>query len=111
MFSQSEASFRRLLPLLEPHIQKLALGGASMLVYVLCWPILAWLAGELIPNIGDGNLIKVLQVIFAALIVFLIQKIAQFIQDTVLAEPALSVSQDLRSSVFRKLQKVQLRSL
>ena len=44
MFSQSEASFKKLLPLLRPHIRKLILGGTSMLVYISCWPLLAWLA-------------------------------------------------------------------
>ena len=82
-----------------------------MVIYVACWPVLAWLAGELIPKIGEGNLIRVSQVIVIALIVFLIQKLAQFIQDTLLAEPSLRISQDLRSDIFRRLQKVDLASL
>ena len=111
MFTQSEAGFRRLLPLLKPHLKRLMLGGCCMIVYVACWPILAWLAGELIPNIGEGNLRKVLTVISSALIIFLIQKFAQFIQDTTLAGPALRISQDLRRHIFFNLQKVQLGAL
>ena len=111
MFSQSETGFRRLLPLLKPHFKKLLWGGASMLVYVACWPVLAKLAGELIPNIGEGNLKKVSQVIAIALLIFLIQKFAQFVQDTLLADPALRISQDLRSQIFSKLQKVELGAL
>ena len=79
-----------------------------MLIYVACWPLLAWLAGELIPQIGKGDLSKVSQVIIIALIVFLIQKLAQFIQDTLLADPALKLSQELRSDIFRKLQHIEL---
>ncbi|WP_320667667.1 ABC transporter ATP-binding protein [Prochlorococcus sp. MIT 1307] len=111
MFSQSEAGFRRLLPLLKPHKRNLLLGGCSMVVYVACWPILARLAGELIPNIGEGNLINVSKVITIALLVFLIQKLAQFAQDTFLAQPALKISQELRSQIFSRLQKVELGSL
>ncbi len=74
-----------------------------MLIYVGCWPLLAWLAGKLIPSIGNGNLNKVLLVILVALIVFLIQKLAQFIQDTQLAEPALRISQELRRDIFSTL--------
>ena len=111
MFTQSKAGFRRLLPLLRPHHRQLIWGGCCMLIYVACWPILAWLAGELIPEIGEGNLTRVSQVIVIALIVFLIQKLAQFIQDTLLAEPSLRISQDLRSDIFRRLQKVDLASL
>ncbi len=82
-----------------------------MIIYVGCWPILAWLAGELIPNIGKGDLKRVTQVIVLALIVFLVQKCAQFLQDISLAEPALRVSQQLRQDVFISLQAVDLGSL
>jgi ATP-binding cassette subfamily B protein len=82
-----------------------------MLIYVACWPVLAWLAGELIPKIGEGDLKRVSEVIIIALVVFLIQKLAQFIQDTLLAEPALKISQELRRNIFSKLQKVELGSL
>ena len=56
-----------------------------MLIYVGCWPLLAWLAGQLIPAIGAGKLAQVVQVIAIALTVFLVQKLAQFGQDTMLA--------------------------
>jgi len=93
---------------LKGHLPVLILGGISMLVYVICWPILAWLSGKLIPAIGQGNTKLVLIVILQALIVFIIQKIAQYLQDSLLAKPALSLSQDLRSTLFRKLQKTNI---
>ncbi len=82
-----------------------------MFIYVSCWPILAALAGKLIPAIGGGELERVLKVMAQALAVFLIQKIAQFGQDTFLAGPALQVGKDLRSNLFRELQQTQLLSL
>ena len=82
-----------------------------MFIYVICWPFLAWQAGELIPSIGEGNLSKVVKVIFISLVIFFIQKIAQFIQDTSLANPALMISQQLREKLFKKLQRIQLNSL
>ena len=78
-----------------------------MLIYVGCWPLLAWLAGQLIPAIGAGKLTQVVQVIAIALTVFLVQKLAQFGQDTMLAGPALRVSQDLRRDLFAQLQQVE----
>ncbi len=83
----------------------LLLGGISMFVYVICWPILAWLSGKLIPAIGQGNTKLVLTVILQALVIFIIQKTAQYLQDSLLAKPALALSQDLRTTLFRKLQK------
>ena len=93
---------------LKGHLPVLILGGISMLVYVICWPILAWLSGKLIPAIGQGNTKQVLIVILQALIVFIIQKTAQYLQDSLLAKPALALSQDLRSTLFRKLQKTNI---
>ena len=111
MLSSSPAGFRRLLPLLRPHLRRLTWGALCMLAYVACWPLLMQLAGQLIPAIGAGELNRVIQVIALAISVFLVQKLAQFGQDSLLAGPALRVSQDLRRDVFRQLQSVELGAL
>ena len=111
MLAPSPAGFRRILPLLKPYRRRLLAGGLCMLVYVACWPLLARLAGQLIPAIGAGNFPAVLQAIVTALVVFLIQKLAQFGQDTLLAGPALSVSQDLRRQLFARLQRLDFNAL
>ena len=82
-----------------------------MVIYVACWPLLAWLAGQLIPAIGAGNLPVVLRTIAAALGLFLVQKAAQFGQDTLLAGPALRVSQELRRGLFARLQRLEFGAL
>ena len=82
-----------------------------MLIYVACWPLLAWLAGQLIPAIGAGNFPVVLRTITAALGLFLVQKAAQFGQDTLLAGPALRVSQELRRGLFARLQRLEFGAL
>jgi ATP-binding cassette, subfamily B, bacterial len=111
MLAPSPAGFRRLWPLLKPHRRALLLGGLCMLVFVGCWPLLAWLAGQLIPAIGAGDFTKVLRSVAAALAVFLVQKIAQFGQDTLLAGPALRVSQELRRQLFARLQRLDFGAL
>ena len=97
--------------MLRPHRRRLLAGGACMLIYVACWPLLAWLAGLLIPAIGAGNFPVVLRTIAAALGLFLVQKAAQFGQDTLLAGPALRVSQELRRSLFARLQRLEFGAL
>ncbi|MFM8975873.1 MAG: ABC transporter ATP-binding protein, partial [Vulcanococcus sp.] len=67
MLAPPSAGFRRLLPLLKPYRSALLAGGLCMLVFVACWPLLAWLAGQLIPAIGAGDFGRVLQVISLAL--------------------------------------------
>ncbi len=73
-----------------------------MLIYVACWPLLAYLAGNLIPAIGSGDLSKVSSIIIKSLFVFLVQKIAQFGQDVFIAKPSLEISE-----VMNKLIKEQ----
>ena len=75
------------------------------------FPLLAWLAGQLIPAIGAGDISQVLRSVGLALAVFLVQKIAQFGQDTLLAGPALRVSQELRQRLFARLQRLEFNSL
>jgi ATP-binding cassette subfamily B protein len=82
-----------------------------MLIYVACWPVLAWLAGQLIPAIGAGDFPVVLRSVGAAMAVFLVQKVAQFGQDTLLAGPALQVSQELRRRLFARLQRLDFGAL
>ena len=82
-----------------------------MLIFVACWPLLAWLAGQLIPAIGAGNFPLVARTIAAALGLFLVQKAAQFGQDTLLAGPALRVSQELRRGLFARLQRLEFGAL
>ena len=59
-----------------------------MLLFVASWPLLAAQVGQLIPAIGDGDFPRVLRVITMTLSCFCC-KLAQFGQDTLLADPAL----------------------
>ena len=111
MLSPSQAGFRRLLPLLRPHLRQLIAGLACMLLYVSSFLLLLNLAGELFPSLSSRDLPKVLQLIAQGVVIFAVQKLAQFGQDSLLAGPALQVSQKLRSDVFRRLQTVELGAL
>ena len=82
-----------------------------MLIYVACWPLLAYLAGNLIPAIGTGDLSKVSSIIIKSLLVFLIQKTAQFGQDVFIAKPSLEISEVMRSNLFSKIQKIDMKSV
>jgi len=82
-----------------------------MLIYVACWPLLAYLAGNLIPAIGSGDLSKVSSIIVKSLLVFLIQKSAQFGQDVFIAKPSLEISEVMRGNLFCKIQKIKMNSV
>ncbi len=82
-----------------------------MLIYVTCWPLLAYLAGNLIPAIGSGDISKVSSIIVKSLLVFLIQKTAQFGQDVFIAKPSLEISEIMRGNLFSKIQKIKMNSV
>jgi len=98
----------RLIPPVRPYTNRFIKGFICMLIYVACWPLLAYLAGNLIPAIGSGNLSKVSSIIVRCLIVFLIQKIAQFGQDVFIAKPSLEISEVMRANLFSKIQKIKM---
>ena len=111
MFKPSDAGFRRLLPLLRPHLRQLICGVVCMLVYVSSFLLLLRLAGDLFPALGSKDLNRVLALIGQGVLIFAVQKLAQFGQDSLLAGPALQVSKTLRSDLFRQLQTVELGAL
>jgi len=82
-----------------------------MIIYVACWPILAFLAGKLIPAIGSGNISEVINIIGRTMIIFLIQKLAQFGQDLFISKPSLEISEEIRRDLFSKIQKIEIKSL
>ena len=82
-----------------------------MIIYVSCWPLLAFLAGKLIPAIGSGNLEDVTSIVLKSLVVFLIQKFAQYGQDIFIARPSLEISEELRINLFERIQKIKINSI
>ena len=97
-----------LIPPIKPYLGRLSKGFACMIVYVACWPILAFLAGKLIPAIGSGDLKVVSNIIIRTLIIFLIQKLAQYGQDLFIAKPSLEISEEIRNTLFSKIHKIKI---
>ena len=101
----------RLIPPVRPYSNRFIKGFICMLIYVACWPLLAYLAGNLIPAIGSGDLSKVSSIIIKSLFVFLVQKTAQFGQDVFIAKPSLEISEVMRGNLFSKIQKIKMNSV
>ena len=98
----------QLIPSITPYINRFIKGFICMIIYVACWPILAFLAGKLIPAIGSGELTTVTNIIINSLVVFLIQKTAQYGQDVYIAKPSLEISEVMRQSLFSKIHKIKM---
>ncbi|MDC3183019.1 ABC transporter ATP-binding protein/permease [Prochlorococcus sp. AH-716-B23] len=98
----------QLISSITPYINRFIKGFICMIIYVACWPILAFLAGKLIPAIGSGELSTVTNIIINSLVVFLIQKTAQYGQDVYIAKPSLEISEVMRQSLFSKIHKIKM---
>lgn len=72
------------------------------------WPILAGLAGQIAVSIAAGDVLTIAKLSGISTIVFLIQKIAQYGQDSLIAKASLAIAFDLRNKVYAHLQRLSL---
>lgn len=98
----------QLLAYLRPQGRTILQALLCTLVFTAIWPILAWIAGNMANLIAQGNVLEIARLGGVAAIVFLIQKIAQYGQDSLMAKAALAIVLDLRKQVYAHLQRLSL---
>ncbi len=96
------------MPYLKPHWGTITQALLCTLVFTAVWPLLAWLAGKMLALLVQGNVPALAQI--AALVggIFLVQKLAQYGQDSLMAKAALAIALDLRKRVYAHLQRLSL---
>jgi ATP-binding cassette subfamily B protein len=104
----NRVSYRLLWPYLRPHWRTIAQALVCTLIFSICWPLLAWIAGDLLQFLVEGNIPELAKRAGIVAGVFLIQKLAQYGQDSLMAKAALSVALDLRKRVYAHLQSLSL---
>lgn len=72
------------------------------------WPALAWLAGAIAEPLAQGRVLAIAQLAGFGAFVFLVQKIAQYGQDTLMSKAALAIAFKLRTQVYGHLQRLSL---
>ncbi len=97
-----------LLPYLRPHWRPITVALFWTLVFTAAWPIMAQLAGQLLNLLVQGDLPALVRLSGVLTGVFLIHKIAQYGQDSQMAQAALSIAMDLRNRVYAHLQSLSL---
>jgi ATP-binding cassette subfamily B protein len=105
---KSRASYRLLLPYLRPHWRVIIQAFLCTLIFTVCWPLLAWIAGLLLGYLVQGNVLALAQTAAIVAGIFLVQKLAQYGQDALMAKAALSIALDLRNRVYTHLQTLSL---
>lgn len=105
---KQRSSYWQLIPYIRPQIPTITKALACTIVFVGVWPLLAWLAGLISTAVGEGNVTRSAQVAAITASVFLLQKIAQYGQDLLMAKVALAVAYQVRTAVYGHLQTLSI---
>ena len=101
-------SYWQLLPFIRPQSLTIVWAFICTLIFTVFWPIKAWLAGEVSQYIGKGDPGNIARIAGLAAIVFLLQGVAQYGQDSLMAKASLNAALNLRKTVYAHLQKLSL---
>ncbi len=102
------SSYWQLRPYLRSQRLTLAQTLVCTLVFTVCWPLLLWLSEPFFDVVGQGKLVRSLQLAGLAAVVFLTQKIAQYCLYTLSAKASLHIALHLRENVFNHLQRLSI---
>lgn len=98
----------QLLAYIRPQTRTIVQALLCTLVFTAMWPVLAWLAGEIAKPLAEGRVLAIAKMAGLGTLVFLVQKIAQYGQDTLMAKAALAIGFQLRTQVYAHLQRLSL---
>jgi ATP-binding cassette subfamily B protein len=105
---KTRSNYWQLFPYIRPHWKTIAQAFACTLGVTVFWPLQASVAGELVSSIGQGNMVGLARLAGILVVVFLVQKILMYGQDSLMAKAALFVALDLRKQVYAHLQRLNL---
>lgn len=105
---KTRSHYWQLLPYIQTHWKTIAQAFVCTLGVTVFWPLQASLAGQLVSLIAQGNMLGLARIAGILVLVFLVQKILMFGQDSLMAKAALFVALDLRKQVYTHLQRLNL---
>jgi ATP-binding cassette, subfamily B, bacterial len=105
---RTRSNYSLLLPYLRPHWRTIAQAFVCTLVFSICWPILAQQGGQILDFLVKGNVPALARTAAIVVSIFVVQKIAQYGQDSLMAKAALAIALDLRKRVYVHLQSLSL---
>ncbi|MEM9767861.1 MAG: ABC transporter ATP-binding protein, partial [Cyanobacteria bacterium P01_D01_bin.71] len=78
------------------------------LVFTAFWPILAWLSGVMLSLLVQGKVLALARMAAITIAGFVIHKLGQYGQDSLMSKAALEVALKLRVDTYRHLQRLSL---
>ncbi len=100
--------YRQLLPYIQRHWRTIAQALLCTAVFTIFWPFLAWIAGEMLGALAAGEVGTLARLAGVTTLLFLVQKLAQYGQDALMARAALRIAFDLRLDTYAHLQTLSL---
>lgn len=107
-FLKQRSSYWQLLPYIRPQAVTITKALVCTLVFVGFWPLLASLAGVISTAVGNGEVTRSAQLIGITALIFLLQKLAQYGQDLLMAKVALDIAYEVRTDVYGHLQSLSI---
>ncbi len=98
----------QLLPHLRPQSRTIVQALVCTLVFIAMSPLLAWIVGGMANLIAQGDILQIARLAGFTTLVFLVQKVAQYGQDALMAKAALAIALDIRKRVYAHLQRLSL---
>ncbi|WP_204140477.1 ABC transporter ATP-binding protein [Halomicronema sp. CCY15110] len=78
------------------------------LVFTAFWPILAWLSGQMLSLLVQGQVLELARLAAITIAGFVIHKLGQYGQDSLMSKAALEVALTLRVATYSHLQRLSL---
>ncbi len=102
------SNYWNLLPFLKPQTGRIIRALGCTIIFSIFWPILAQLFGSVAEYLGNGQVREMAKLAGVLAGAFLIHKLAQYGQDSLMAKAALAIALDLRRALYSHLQKLDL---
>jgi ATP-binding cassette subfamily B protein len=106
--SSKGSNYWILVPYVRQEWRTIAQALVGTIIFVSYWPILAWLAGEMLALLAEGNVDAVARLIVITMGGFAVQKVGQYVQDALMSRAALEVAFNVRKDVYTHIHQLSL---
>ncbi|MEM0980191.1 MAG: ABC transporter ATP-binding protein [Cyanobacteria bacterium P01_H01_bin.58] len=103
-----QSSYRQLLPYIQERWRTILYALLCTVVFTAFWPVLAWLAGRMLSLLVQGKVVALAQTAGLTIAGFVIHKLGQYGQDSLMSKAALEAALKLRVQVYSHLQTLSL---
>jgi len=106
--AKSRSKYLNLAPYVREQWRTIFYALLCTLVFTAFWPILAWLSGQMLSLLVQGKVLELAQLAAITIAGFVIHKLGQYGQDSLMSKAALEVALKLRVETYRHLQQLSL---